>query len=87
MRQSFALKKKGSMCPLYPMGEGICEDLTSIKEGNLSSLLFLLQGQAWLTACSIRKISFFLLGPRPRWVQRGRKGKNGPFLQHHPPVE
>lgn len=64
------------------MGEGICEDLTAIKEGILSSLLFLLQGQAWLTACSIRKTSFFLpLSPRPVWVQRGRNCKNGSFLQ------
>lgn len=30
------------------------------------------------------KISFFLLlGPRPRWVQRGRNCRNGSFLQHH----
>lgn len=54
-RALLSSEEKGSTCPLYPLGEGICEDMTSIKEGNPLYLWFLLQGQAQLTSCSFQE--------------------------------
>lgn len=67
--------------PPHRRVERIGEDLTSRREENPSRPIFLLQGQGWLSALSIKKISFSSpLASSLRW---GQRGKNWPFRQCH----